>query len=160
MTWLLPFEQRVLPAEYKEYYRVKRNNFFSSIQKFAEMWKCYMMLDQIWLREIDVLKPASPNRAFLIMLYINAHAKIRISMELGFTGCMSEARSLLRDAVEFVAHAHHMLKDPELQKIWLSKHNDEDAFKKELGRSSMAGLRTFAGNVKSVAVFVSTLASG
>lgn len=140
---LLPFEQTVLPTEYKEYYRIKRNNFFASIQKFPEMWNCYVMLDQIWFREIDVLKPSSPNRAFPIVLYINAHAKIRISIELGFTGCMSEARSLLRDAVEFVAHAHHMLKDPALQKIWLNKNGDEEAFKKEFWYSKETGL--FAG---------------
>jgi hypothetical protein len=42
---------------------------------------------------------------------------------------MSEARSILRDAVEFVAHGHWMLTDPELQKTWLSKNDDEAALK-------------------------------
>ena len=37
--------------------------------------------------------------------------------------------SILRDAVEFVAHAHWMLTDPELQKTWLSKNDDEAALK-------------------------------
>jgi hypothetical protein len=109
---LLPFEQQVLPQEYQGYYRTKRNNFFASIQKFPELWDYYMMLDQIWFREIDVLKPSDPNKAFPIIVYINAHAKIRIAIELAFTGCLPEARSIMRDAVEFVAHAHHMLKDP------------------------------------------------
>ena len=63
-----------------------------------------------------------------MILYFNAHAKIRVSIELAFTGCMSEARSILRDAIEFVAHAHWMLGDPELQKTWLNK-NDNDALK-------------------------------
>jgi hypothetical protein len=140
---LLPFEQQVLPQEYKEYYRAKRSNFFASIQRFAALWKYYMQLDQIWLREIQMLKPASPNRAFPIILYINAHAKMRISIELGFTGCMSEARSIMRDAIEFVAHAHHMLKDPALQIKWLNKNDDQTAFNEEFWNFKKE--RLFAG---------------
>jgi len=128
---LLPFEQQVLPAEYKSYYQTKRNNFFASIQRFPALWNYYVQLDKIWVYEIDLLKPSSPNRAFPILLYINAHAKVRITIELAFTGCIPEARSILRDAVEFVAHAHHMLKDPRLQTIWLNKNDDEKAFLKE-----------------------------
>jgi hypothetical protein len=140
---LVPFEQQTLPPEYKHYYRTRRNNFFASIQKFPELWDYYMMLDQVWFREIDVLKPSGPDRAFPIILYINAHAKIRIAIELGFTGCLPEARSILRDAVEFVAHAHHMLKDPALQLIWLNKLDDKEAFNKEFWHNKQTGL--FAG---------------
>jgi len=140
---LVPFEQKVLPEEYKTYYRTKRNNFFASIQNLPGLWDYYMMLDQIWHREIELLKPSSPNRAFPIVVYINAHAKLRIAIELGFTGCLPEARSILRDAVEFVAHAHHMLKDPELQLIWLNRNDDEEAFKKEFWYGKETGL--FAG---------------
>jgi len=77
------------------------------------------------------------------MLYINAHAKLRITVELAFAGCVPEARSILRDAVEFVAHAHHMLDDPMLQTVWLNKRDDEKAFKNEFWYSKEKGL--FAG---------------
>jgi len=140
---LVRFEQQVLPSEYKSYYRTKRNNFFASIQKFPELWDYYMMLDAIWYRKIDLLKPSAPNKAFPIILYINAHAKIRIAVELAFTGCLPEARSILRDAVEFVAHAHHMLKDPALQMVWLNRLDDDEAFKKEFWYNKQTGL--FAG---------------
>ena len=40
---------------------------------------------------------------FPVVLYMNAHAKMRISMELAFSNCVPEARSILRDAVETVA---------------------------------------------------------
>jgi hypothetical protein len=140
---LVPFEQQVLPQEYQQYYRTKRNNFFASIQKFPELWDYYMMLDQIWFREIDVLKPSDPNKAFPIIVYINAHAKVRIAIELAFTGCLPEARSIMRDAVEFVAHAHHMLKDPALQLVWLNKLDDKEAWSKEFWHSKATGL--FAG---------------
>jgi hypothetical protein len=62
---------------------------------------------------------------------MNAHAKIRVSIELGFSGCMAEARSILRDAVEFVAHAHRVMGDTALQKLWLGKDEDEKAWNEE-----------------------------
>jgi hypothetical protein len=113
---LVPFESQNLPTEYKEYYLAKRQNLFASIQGFSEIFNCYMLLDRIWLREFHDAKVASdPNRMFPLTLYFNAHAKIRVCMELALSGCLAEARSILRDAIEFVAHAHHMLTDPALQ---------------------------------------------
>lgn len=128
---LVGFERQILPTEYKAYYCTKRNNFFASIQKLPESWHYYMMLDQIWFGEINILKPSEPNRAFPTIVYINAHAKIRIAIELAFTGCLPEARSILRDAVEFVAHADHMLKDPAKQVVWLNKLDDPATWKEE-----------------------------
>lgn len=125
---LVPFEIQNIPAEYREYYKIKRNNFFASVQGFPEMWKYYILLDKIWMREIDDLKPArDPNRMFPMMLFINAHAKIRVSIELAFSGCLAEARSILRDAIEFAAHGHRILTDSKLLKIWLGKNDSEAA---------------------------------
>jgi len=119
---LVPFEIENIPAEYREYYRAKRSNFFASIQNFPELWKYYLQLDGIWMREFDDLKPPrDPNRSFPLILFFNAHAKMRISIELAFSGCLQEARSILRDAIEYVAHAHRMLSDPALQLVWLGK---------------------------------------
>jgi len=141
---LVPFEIQNIPPDYREYYLTKRNNFFASIQGFPEHWKCYLLLDKIWLREFEDLKPArDPERMFPLTLYMNAHAKIRVTIELGFTGCMAEARSILRDAIEWVAHAHRMLADPELQKTWLSKNDGEaavEAFRDAFERQKKDGL--------------------
>ena len=66
-----------------------------------------------------------------------------MSMELAFSGCMAEARSILRDAVEFVAHAHTMLNDAELQKTWLSKNEGKaalEAFKNAFERHKKEGV--------------------
>jgi hypothetical protein len=127
---LVKFEIDNIPAGYREYYAIKRNNFFASIQGFREMWDYYMRLDAIWMREFADLKTArDPELMFPLLLYFNAHAKMRVSLELAFSGCMSEARSILRDAIEFVAHAHTMLNDPELQKTWLSKNDGKAALR-------------------------------
>jgi hypothetical protein len=129
---LLAFETQNIPKEYLPYYEARRQNFFASIQGFPELWKMFTALDAIWLREFDDLKAVNdPNRLFPIMVYVSAHAKIRIAMELAFSACLGEARSILRDAIESVAHAHVMLVDSKLQKVWLSKDDgkvEEKAF--------------------------------
>jgi hypothetical protein len=122
------FELDNIPDDYREYYGAKRQNFFASIQGFRETWDLYIRLDAIWLRGIkDLYVATDPNTMFPLLLYIKAHAKIRIAMELAFTGCLAEARSIMRDAIEFIAHAHSMVDDPELQKKWLSKNDDPTA---------------------------------
>lgn len=141
---LVPLESHIFPAEYKEYYKTKRNNFFASVQKFPGMWKYYMLLDQIWFREFGIMETARDfDRMFPLLLYFNAHAKIRVSIELAFSGCMAEARSIMRDAIEFVAHAHTMMGDAELQKTWLSKSDDAvalEAFKDAYERNKKEGV--------------------
>ena len=138
---LVPFESENIPVEYKEYYKIKRNNFFASIQGFPEIWKYYILLDAIWLREFSDLKPPGQvNQWFPLVLFINAHAKIRISIELALTGCLAEARSILRDAIEFVAHAHTMLRDPKLQTVWLSKNEESQAFSEAFERHKKEGI--------------------
>lgn len=125
---LMKFEIDNISTEYREYYAAKRNNFFATIQAFREIWDYYMRLDAIWMREFADLKAArEPERMFPLLLYINAHAKIRVSIELAFSGCMAEARSILRDAVECVAHAHAMVNDAQLQTTWLCKNDGKVA---------------------------------
>jgi hypothetical protein len=141
---LLKFEIDNIPDDYREYYGAKRQNFFASIQRFRETWDLYLRQDAIWLRGFkDLYVATDPNTMFPLLLYFNAHAKIRIAMELAFAGCMAEARSILRDAIEFVAHAHSMVGDPELQKKWLSKNDDAaalKAFNKAFGEKKRKGV--------------------
>jgi hypothetical protein len=125
---LVPFEIQSIPSEYREYYRTKRNNLFASIQQVPDLWNCYHMLDQIWMREFADLETATnAGRMFPLLLYFNAHAKMRVALELAFSGCLAEARSILRDAIEFVAHAHAMCTDAALQKVWLEKNDGKAA---------------------------------
>jgi hypothetical protein len=141
---LVKFEIDNIPAEYREYYAIKRSNFFASIQGFREMWDCYIGLDKIWLREFADLRTATdPSKMFPLLLYFNAHAKMRVSIELAFSGSMAEARSILRDAIEFVAHAHTMLNDPVLQRTWLEKNDGKaalEAFKDAFERHKKTGI--------------------
>jgi hypothetical protein len=138
------FETDNIPDQYRAYYGIKRNNFFASIQGFPEMWQYYLRLDAIWMREFaDLQGVRDATSMFPLVLYFNAHAKMRAAMELAFSGCMAEARSILRDAIEFVAHAHTMISDPELQKTWLSKNDGNAAleeFKNAFERQKKTGV--------------------
>lgn len=138
------FEIDNIPDQYRAYYGIKRNNFFASIQGFPEMWQYYLRLDAIWMRGFADLQSArDPSRMFPLLLYFNAHAKMRVAMELAFSGCIAESRSILRDAIEFVAHAQAMISDPELQKTWLSKNDGNAAleeFKNAFERQKKTGV--------------------
>jgi hypothetical protein len=132
---LTSFEQEVLPPRFREYYAAKRQNLFATIQAFQPLWKCFMLLDEIWLREFDDMNSGGdPNKLLPLMLYMNSHVKARLSFELGFSGCIPEAHSLIRDGIESAAHAHRLFSDPTLMKAWLAKNDGPagaDAFNKE-----------------------------
>jgi hypothetical protein len=90
----------------------KRHNFHASIQGFPELWGLYFLLDKIIVREFeDLTTRPDLKKLFPLFLYIEAHVKIRASMELALSVCLPEARSILRDGIGFVAHAHHMIED-------------------------------------------------
>jgi hypothetical protein len=110
----------------RDYYRIKRNKFFATIQKCHDLWEFFCKVDEIWKQELsDLVVAQDPDRSLPLALYINAHAKIRVSIELAFSQCMQEARSVLRDAVECGAHAHHMLRDPANLRAWQEKNQPD-----------------------------------
>lgn len=119
---LLPIELQMIPEHYRVYYMTKRNNFFASLQTAPDLWRYFQILDKNLLTEFEDMGTATDvNRMFPLALFFNAHAKMRVSIELAFARCMEEARSILRDALETTVYAHYMVNDPQLQKIWLSK---------------------------------------
>jgi hypothetical protein len=125
---LLPFERRAIPEHYRPYYSAKRNNFLASIQGTPDLWRYFQLLDRNLLSEFEDMGTVSDTLKMVpLTLFFNAHAKIRVAVELAFSRCMEEARSILRDAVETAMFAHYMHSDPDLQKIWLSKDDGKQA---------------------------------
>lgn len=125
---LVGFERENLPEHFKPYYFAKRQNLFANIQMFRALFDAFMLLDNILAREFDdMMKGVPPSRAFPVFLFVNAHAKMRIAFELAWSSCMPEAHSIVRDAVESVAHGHKLLSNPELIQVWLKKGEDETA---------------------------------
>ncbi len=144
---LLPMEQANLPEHYRPYLASKRSNFFAGIQGSPNLWRYFGLLDLILFTEFqDMARATDTGRMFPLVLFLNAHAKIRVSMELAFSRCLEEARSILRDAIETAVFAHYMLGDPSLQKVWLSKDDGakeaiefKEAFEKEKKNRAFKG---------------------
>jgi len=145
---LFPIERNGLAEHYRSYYLAKRTNFLAALQGSRGLWRYYQLLDKIMLDEFqDMSTLHDTNQMFPLALFLNAHAKIRISLELGFTRCMEEARSILRDAIETAVYAHYMHDDPKLQRVWLSKDDGpeaanefKEAFEKDKKNRSFKGL--------------------
>lgn len=128
---LVAFEQQQIKGDYRRYYKIKRNNFAASIHEYPELWEFFTRLDEIWHRGLEDLEvAANGDHMFPVVLYASAHGKMRVSMELVFSACIGEARSILRDAVENIAHAHHMLRDPANIELWVKKDDGESEKKR------------------------------
>jgi len=112
---LLPFEREHLAEPYQEFLRIKRNNTFASIQRLPHQWQRFELMDQIWLREIGNLKRVfAPSHVIVGTLFIRAYARVRLTLEIAFAGCTTEAADLLRGAIESAAQAHKIHCDPAL----------------------------------------------
>jgi hypothetical protein len=132
---LVDFERQNIPEPYKSYYTTKRHNLFATIQNFPNIWNCFMKLDEIMQREFEhTQRVLDTTLLFPMILYMNAHQKMRVALELGCSTCMTEAHSILRDAIESAAHAHRLASEPQLLKIWIQRKDDDaamEAYKQE-----------------------------
>jgi len=119
---LLPFEKTHLRGDYKDYFTTKRNNFFATVQAFPGMWRCFGLLDEVWMREFGDLQRLRDVKQMLPgILFMNGHAQFRIGWELGFSCCIGEAWNVLRSGIESVAHAHKIYREPQLAAVWSAK---------------------------------------
>lgn len=141
---LLTFENEHFSSEYKEYYKAKRQNFFATIQSFPGLWDCFQRLDQIWMREFQDMSVVTNTTTMLPgMLFMNAHAKFRIALELGFSCCLGEAWDALRGAIECVTYGHKITREPAMLKVWLDKDRgkkEAEAFKDAFERKKKSSL--------------------
>lgn len=119
---LLPIEIKCFSSEYKEFVKIRRNNFLATVQMFPGLWKCFLLLDKIHLEEFsDLSDLREADQMMPLMLSIQAHSQYRFSFELAFSGALSEAMSLLRNGIESVAVAHKLHREPDLTAVWLAK---------------------------------------
>jgi hypothetical protein len=139
---LFPIEKECFHIEFQEYFRGKRQNFFLSITAFRPTWEALQLLNDIWNRELSDLEHLREQTHLLPKLIFSAaHAKFLMAIELSFSCCIGDAYSILRDAIEAVAHAHKILKEPTIAGVaWSDKHK---------GRSQKAAYkRIFEENKK------------
>jgi hypothetical protein len=125
---LAPFESKALRGDYRAYFETKRENFRASINNLPLLWDCFQLLDEIWIRELaDTQQIKDPNLALPAALFRDAHARLRIAMELAFYCCVHEAFNSLRLGIEGVYHACKILNNPEQieqrARVWVESAN-------------------------------------
>ena len=132
---LLPFEKENIRGGYRDFFKTKRNNFFGTIQAFPDLWRCFELLDEVWLRDFaDLENPADVKHMLPIVLFMNAHARYRTAFELGFSCCIPDAWNVLRSGIESTAYAHKLFREPHLTVVWLDK--DEGPAEKKAYRKA------------------------
>ena len=105
--------EKGFPDWYREYYAVKRNNFFAGVTNYPELWHCFILLDGIFARELEDIRVISDlNKLLPFMLFTNAHAQFRVFLELGFAGSFVEAFNVARIAIESCYQACRLNRDP------------------------------------------------
>ncbi len=124
---LLPFERQAITGDFKEFFKTKRNNFLATIQRFPRLWKIFQELDEIWLREIKDLHGLRETRQRVpALLFIHAHLKFRLAVEMIFSCCVAEAWGIARVGIESVAYAYKIYRQPKLAVVWLAKDDGNE----------------------------------
>jgi hypothetical protein len=98
------------------------------------LWDALQLLNDIWMRELCNVEHLSEARQMLPkLLFVSAHARFLTAVELGFSCCVGDAYSILRDGIEAVTHAHKIFTEPATASVWTNKHKsnaEKVAYKK------------------------------
>jgi uncharacterized protein (DUF4415 family) len=128
---LLPFEKQCFSTEYADYSRVKRNNFFATIQSFGHLWKAFSLLDRLLLDEFAVLGSLRDTAQVLpLLLLIQAHSQFRIAVELTFSTALNASEAVLSQSIESTAFAYKLYTRPDLVSVWMSKDESTESAQK------------------------------
>jgi hypothetical protein len=131
---LLPLENERFHTAYQDYFKRKRGNFFRSITEFRKLWDGLQLQNDIWMRGFSDLEHLRDQYHLLPKLIFSAaHARFLTAIELGFSCCIGDAYSVIRDGIEAVAHAHKIFSEPATASAWSDKHKgkvEEAAYKK------------------------------
>jgi hypothetical protein len=121
---LFSIEKEWFRSDFQEYFKGKRQNFFLTLTTFRTLWDALQLLNDIWLRELSNLEHLRDQTHLLPkLIFAAAHARFLTAIELGFSCCIGDAYSILRDGIEAVAHAHKILKEPSSAgAAWSEKH--------------------------------------
>jgi hypothetical protein len=126
---LLPFEKEHFHPEYLKYFSEKRHNFKSSLKGCRGVWDSLQLLNDIWMREFgDLEHSIQANQMLSLTIFKFAHSKFLVAIELGFSCCVGDSYSILRNGIEATAHAHKIFREPALEQVWVKKATDKAAY--------------------------------
>ncbi len=119
---LLPFENRTFRGSWRVYFKVKRQCWLATVQRFRVLWELFLRLDNIVVREMsDCQKNPDPRKVLPLLLFIKSHQSIRVAAEVAATTHISQAYDLARAAIELAVIAHKIHREHNLAAVWLKR---------------------------------------
>lgn len=110
-----------------EFYEERRRCFLNTRTRLKHIWSAFELADTVWVRELDDLSVLSDRKQIIsVGLFHDALVKIRLSTELAFSRCPTEACDLMRGAVESVAYGSFLAAQPQMALVWAAKNHGED----------------------------------
>jgi hypothetical protein len=94
-----------------------------------------------FIQDAGGIKPATAS-----ILLLNAHASLRAAMRLAFSGQLLPVFMTLRGCIESALYANAMVRNRELQEVWLKRDSSEDA--KQTCRNEFSAGRMFRSLTK------------
>jgi hypothetical protein len=86
------------------------------------LWDCFQLLCVIWFHEMADQVAATEEKQMLPKTLLTAAlARFFTAMELGFSCCIGDACSILRDGIKAVSHAYKLSNEPHLTTVWTQK---------------------------------------
>jgi hypothetical protein len=129
---LTEFERDNLRGRYRQHLINTRNNWGVNFNEFRPLWNCFMLINEIWNRELEDLSEGINDRkeVFPFFLFVAAHAKALVVINLLFSDHVTEAYSIMRDVIEFVVHGYRLLSHPDLLEVWCNRGNDSSSLER------------------------------
>ena len=126
LTLLTAFERENLQGRYKQHLINQRHNWRINFDEFRPLWDCFMLIDEIWSRELEAMSEGTRerNEVIPIFLFMAAHGKAQVALDLLFSDFITEALSIMREVIEFVVHGCRLLSRPDLMDVWLNRDTD------------------------------------
>ena len=123
---LTEFERDNLRGRYRQHLINTSNNWGVNFNKFRPLWDCFMLIDEIWHRELEDMSEGinDSKEVFPFFLFAAAHAKAQVVINLLFSDYVTEAYSIMREAIEFVVHGYRLLSRPDLLDVWWNRGRD------------------------------------
>ncbi len=115
----------------------------NTVKAFPRVWEAFELLDSIWVKELEDYHYLAQQPPIPLLLFFNAHAKIRLAAELAFSRCVTEAWALMRNAVESVALGVYLHENPQIPQQWQANRGGLarlKAFKREFEKMRQQGL--------------------
>ncbi len=129
---LTEFERDNLRGHYRQRLINTRNNWGVNFNEFRPLWDCFMLVDEIWNRELEDMSEGfnDSKQMFPFFLFVAAHAKAQVVIDLLFSNYVTEAYSIMREAIEFVVHGYRMLSRPDLVDVWRNHRDDSSSLER------------------------------